>query len=198
MPRAGRHLAHQVGGRLAERRHTAGPVLPVAVLHHQGQGRAQGAAEPHAASHLHQVALDLLTASAAIARLAAAQVAVDLVGRHLQSRRHAGHDGREFRPVAFACCDVVHGGFAFRGGSSSPPLIVYHASHVVGNKPPGSGNSPHGRQALPRLATPRRAAGSRRHTFARAATPPAFSLAADASSPPSVRPQGGRSRRHLP
>jgi len=67
-------------------RHLLGPVGVVAILEHERDGAADRQATADAAQDAGFVHLDLLSATPAVAALAAAEVAAQVVGRELQSR----------------------------------------------------------------------------------------------------------------
>ena len=80
-----------------------------------------------AAERPHVVLLELLARAAAVARLAAGQVAADQLVVELDARRHAADDDRQARPVRFAGGDVRE--------------LHRVAKPIRGSVPPGSGTS---------------------------------------------------------
>src|SRR6185312_7980650 len=84
------------------RAHRVRPVRVIAVLDEERYGAAQRAAVADAAERPHVVLLELLARAAAVARLAARQVAADQLVVELDARRHAADDDRQAWPVRFA------------------------------------------------------------------------------------------------
>ena len=83
-------------------RHPLGPVLPVAVVDGEAEGRAERAAVAEAGGPAHPVALDLHPLAAAVAVLPPLQVAVDQPRADPHAGRHALEDADEPRPVRLA------------------------------------------------------------------------------------------------
>ena len=88
------------------RAHRVRPVLVIAVLDEERDRAAQRAAVADAAERPHVVLLELLARAAAVARLAAGEVAADQLVVELDARRHAADDDRQAGPVRFAGGDV--------------------------------------------------------------------------------------------
>src|SRR5689334_8814218 len=78
------------------------PVLPVAILNHHRDWRAQGLARAHAGQELDVVGLDLHSSAAAIALLASRQLYVDVSRDERQSGDHAFEYRDEGGTVRFA------------------------------------------------------------------------------------------------
>ena len=85
-------------------RQNLGPVLPVVVGQRHGDGRADGLAVANAAEDVRRVALDAHTAAAAIALLAAPQLAVHKLKIDGNACRHSADHGHETLAVALSCC----------------------------------------------------------------------------------------------
>jgi hypothetical protein len=104
------------------------PLLPVGVVavgHLQRDRAAEGAPVADARRDLRRVGLDLHPAAAAVAELAAREVAVEVLGGDLEAGRQALQDAGQARPVRLACGDEAeaHGPGTLRTGSRQvPPL----------------------------------------------------------------------------
>jgi len=75
--------------------HAVGPVGVVAVLDQQRDRATERAAVPNSAPDLGAIGLDLHAAAAAMAELAAGQIAVDIVGGQFDPRRDPFDQGDE-------------------------------------------------------------------------------------------------------
>lgn len=82
--------------------HGGPPVVPVPVHDPHGQGRAQGLSQAHAAEDLAGVLLDGHAPAAAVAPLAAGQIAGDVERLQRESRRHALDDDQHPLAVGLA------------------------------------------------------------------------------------------------
>ncbi len=118
------------------------PVLPVAVGDLDRHGGADGHAVHQAAGDLGMVALDALAAAAAVAPLAAAQVAVYLLGVQRQAGGEPIDDGGEGGPVGLAGGHkaqhvILLPGRGRRLGPSRPPVRRRPSSARTPRRPGG-------------------------------------------------------------
>ena len=84
------------------RRHHVRPVLPVAVLDQQRDGRPERLARPDAAQDLDPVGLDLHPRAAPVAHHAAPEIPVHVLGPEQQARGHALEHRDQRLAVGFA------------------------------------------------------------------------------------------------
>src|ERR1041385_141573 len=116
-------------------RHLLGPVLPVAVLDSERNGRAERLAPADAGTDRRLVFFDQHPASAAVALLPAPEIAIDPREVDREARGHAVNDGREARPVRFPRGKITqHGPYITPFAREVPPARLKTAPARGGSR----------------------------------------------------------------